>query len=157
MKKNNRIIVRWTSETTATTFTGNTEKMNIDRVVIAKDLKIVRRTVDPKSDGATFPLLNDFYYGYDAANPGAQTPSFRIEVGATLTVADDAFSEIEEDDHKWSQEDKGNVMVLINGKLFAGTHSKLQGDVKYDGAGVFEYSGWSEECTWTKGDFKGNY
>ena len=158
VKTNNRIIIRWTAETTATEFSGDTKDMNIDRVIISKDLKIVTRTADPKSNGAYFPHLNDMYYGYDLyPTNGVETPAF--VVNATLTVDDDAELILAEDDYNWGQDANEKLMVLINGKVFAGTASKL-GDktVEYNGKGEFEFTGDNDNNSWEAGsNFKGNY
>ena len=156
VKTNNRIIIRWTAETTATEFSGDTKDMNIDRVIISKDLKIVNRTTDPKYVGANFPHLNDMYYGYDLyPTKGVETPAF--VVNATLTVADDATLTLAEDDYNWGQDAGEELMVLINGKIFAGTASELKGQVAYDGKGVFEFTGANGKNSWVAGNFKGNY
>ena len=155
---NNRIIVRWTSETTATTFSGNTEGMNIDRVIISKDLTIENRITAPIFNGANFPHLNDKYYGYDLyPTKGVETPAFVVD--ATLTVNDNAELTLAEDNnYNYGQEAGEKLMVLINGKVFGGSYSKLQGNnVVFDGSGVFEFKGQNSESTWTRGDFNGNY
>ena len=152
---NNRIIIRWTAETTATEFSGDTKDMNIERVIISKDLKIVNRTADPAYVGANFPHLNDVYYGYDLYSAtNVESPAFKVD--ATLTVANYATLTLAEDYYSWT----GNnnvLMVLINGKIATGTASKLVGDVAYDGYGVFEFTGADANNSWVAGNFKGNY
>ena len=154
---NNRIIIRWTAETTATEFSGDTKDMNIERVIISKDLKIVNRTEAPIFNGANFPHLNDVYYGYDFYSAtNVESPAFRVDVDATLTVANDATLTLAEDYYSWT----GNnnvLMVLINGKIATGTASKLEGNVAYDGYGVFEFTGADANNSWVAGNFKGNY
>ena len=144
---NNRIIIRWTSETTATTFTGSTAAMNIERVIISKDLKFTGET--------EFPHLNDVYYGYDQYSAtNVETPAFKVD--ATLTVADNATLKLAEDYYSWTG-DNEVLMVLINGKIFTGTASKLEGSVAYDGKGVFEFTGANGNNSWERGNFAGNY
>lgn len=158
VEANNRIIIRWTAETTATEFSGDTKDMNIDRVIISKDLKIVNRTEDPKYAGANFPHLNDMYYGYDLyPTNGVETSAF--VVNATLTVDDYAELKLAEDDYVMGQRAGDELMVLINGKVFAGTASKLGDEtVEYNGKGEFEFTGDDDNNSWVAGsNFKGNY
>ena len=94
-----RIIVRWTSETTASEFTG-VSKSNIDHVIIDKNLDFVTKKIGDKVvTMSAFDYLNDACCAvgfYDGTDETVETPSFVVTENAVVNVAFEAELRLDE-------------------------------------------------------------
>lgn len=152
-----RIIVRWTSETTASEFTG-VSKSNIDRVIIDKNLDFVTKVIDGELITlSAFNYLNDACWAvgfYDGTAETVETPSFVVTENAVVNVAYEAELSLDEAEKPAVGlfNNNGILSVLVNGVFKANNKSSVYNkEVAVSGLGYVEIFNDNTLFDWTNG------
>lgn len=137
----NRVIVRWTAETTASTFLGSVTEGNIQRIIIAKDLTFEKNA---NYAMASFEQLSSDCTAIDCNDDTDKyLKAFVIEKGVTVTVANGTTLKLV------SPVDDYIVKAWVDGTVSVNNSAKLYGNVKVSGAGRFEFDTKMDFVNWT--------